>query len=187
MPLAPASSNFFQVLIDNLGQEQQDTTEITKAGEVDPAMLQDIFSLMVVAYAERREERELVIDGLASATIALASPAIRRPPGRRRPDDLVALLLTEIAAHPESVTLQGLAERFSYNPTYLSGLLHAQCVRRPSRSSFANSACFAPTSCLRTRGFPWQSPQWLGMKEPATSIGCFASTLARLRTGARRT
>jgi AraC-like DNA-binding protein len=129
MALAPASSNFFQVLIDNLGQEQQDTTEITKAGEVDPAMLQDIFSLMVVAYAERREERELVIDGLASAAIALASPAIRRPPGRRRPDDLVALLLTEIAAHPESVTLQGLAERFSYNPTYLSGLLHAQCVR----------------------------------------------------------
>ena len=116
MPLAPASSNFFQVLIDNLGQEQQDTTEITKAGEVDPAMLQDIFSLMVVAYAERREERELVIDGLASAAIALASPTIRRPPGRRRPDDLVALLLTEISAHPESVTLQGLAERFSYNP-----------------------------------------------------------------------
>lgn len=129
MALAPASSNFFQVLIDNLGQEQQDTTGMTKAGEVDPAMLQDIFSLMVVAYAERREERELVIDGLASAAIALASPAIRRPPGRRRPDDLVALLLTEIAAHPESVTLQGLAERFSYNPTYLSGLLHAQCVR----------------------------------------------------------
>ena len=129
MALAPSSSNFFQVLVDNLGQEQQGTTEIAEAGEVDPAMLQDIFSLMVVAYAERREEWELTIDGLASAAIALASPAIRRHPGRRSPDDLVALLLTEIAAHPESVTLQGLAERFSYNPTYLSGLLHEQCGR----------------------------------------------------------
>lgn len=129
MALAPSSSNFFQVLVDNLGQEQPGTTEISKADEVDPAILQDIFSLMVVAYAERREEWELALDGLASAAIALASPAIRRAPGRRSPDDLVALLLTEIAAHPESVTLQGLAERFSYNPTYLSGLLHEQCGR----------------------------------------------------------
>lgn len=129
MALAPSSSNFFQVLVDNLGQEQQSTTVITESGEVDPAMLQDIFSLMVVAYAERREEWELAIDGLASAAIALASPAISHQPGRRSPDDLVALLLTEIAAHPESVTLQGLAERFSYNPTYLSGLLHEQCGR----------------------------------------------------------
>lgn len=129
MALAPSSSNFFQVLVDNLGQEQQSTTVITESGEVDPAMLQDIFSLMVVAYAERREEWELAIDGLASAAIALASPAISHQPGRRSPDDLVALLLTEIATHPESVTLQGLAERFSYNPTYLSGLLHEQCGR----------------------------------------------------------
>jgi AraC-like DNA-binding protein len=129
MALAPSSSNFFQVLVDNLGQEQQNTTVITESGEVDPAMLQDIFSLMVVAYAERREEWELAIDGLASAAIALASPAISHQPGRRSPDDLVALLLTEIATHPESVTLQGLAERFSYNPTYLSGLLHERCGR----------------------------------------------------------
>lgn len=129
MALAPSSSNFFQVLVDNLGQEQQGTTEIAKTDEVDPAMLQDIFSLMVVAYAERREEWELTIDGLVSAAIALASPAIRHRPGRRSPDDLVALLLTGIAAHPESVTLQGLAERFSYNPTYLSGLLHERCGR----------------------------------------------------------
>ena len=129
MALAPSSSNFFQVLVDNLGQEQQSTTVITESGEVGPAMLQDIFSLMVVAYAERREEWELAIDGLASAAIALASPAISHQPGRRSPDDLVALLLTEIATHPESVTLQGLAERFSYNPTYLSGLLHEQCGR----------------------------------------------------------
>ena len=126
MALAPSSSNFFQVLVDNLGQEQQSTTVITESGEVDPAMLQDIFSLMVVAYAERREEWELAIDGLASAAIALASPAISHQPGRRSPDDLVALLLTEIATHPESVTLQGLAERFSYNPT---GLLHERCGR----------------------------------------------------------
>lgn len=129
MALAPSLSNFFQVLVDNLGQEQQSTTVITESGEVDPAMLQDIFSLMVVAYAERREEWELAIDGLASAAIALASPAISHQPGRRSPDDLVALLLTEIATHPESVTLQGLAERFSYNPTYLSGLLHERCGR----------------------------------------------------------
>ena len=129
MALAPSSSRFFQVLVDNLGQEQSGTTEISKVGEVDPIMLQDFFSLMVVTYAERREEWELVIDGLASAAIALASPAIRRRPGRRSPDELVALLLTEIAAHPESITLQGLAERFSYNPTYLSGLLHEQCGR----------------------------------------------------------
>ena len=129
MALAPSSSNFFQVLVDNLGQEQQSTTVITESGEVDPAMLQDIFSRMVVAYAERREEWELAIDGLASAAIALASPAISHQPGRRSPDDLVALLLTEIATHPESVTLQGLAERFSYNPTYLSGLLHERCGR----------------------------------------------------------
>jgi AraC-like DNA-binding protein len=129
MALAPSSSNFFQALVDNLGQEQQSTTVITESGEVDPAMLQDIFSLMVVAYAERREEWELAIDGLASAAIALASPAISHQPGRRSPDDLVALLLTEIATHPESVTLQGLAERFSYNPTYLSGLLHERCGR----------------------------------------------------------
>lgn len=129
MALAPSSSNFFQVLVDNLGQEQSGTTEISKVGNVDPSILQDIFSLMVVTYVERQGEWELVIDGLASAAIALASPAIRHQPGRQSPDELVALLLTEIAAHPESVTLHGLAERFSYNPTYLSGLLHEQCGR----------------------------------------------------------
>jgi AraC-like DNA-binding protein len=154
MALAPSSSNFFQVLVDNLGQEQPGTTEISKADEVDPAILQDIFSLMVVAYAERREEWELALDGLASAAIALASPAIRRAPGRRSPDDLVALLLTEIAAHPESVTLQGLAERFSYNPTYLSGLLHEQCGRTFSQLVREQRYASCAISCLRTPGLP---------------------------------
>ncbi|MGN0287295.1 MAG: helix-turn-helix transcriptional regulator [Atopobiaceae bacterium] len=127
LALALSSSEFLDTFVEYLGPGQTGTTEIAKQNEVDLLMLQEIFSIMVVAYAERRQEWELAIEGLASSCIALASPAIREQSDRRSPDELVGLLLTEIAAHPESVTLHGLAERFSYNPTYLSGLLHEQC------------------------------------------------------------
>lgn len=53
-------------------------------------------------------------------------------PGGEEPataEETLAVILSDIAARPESVTLADLAERYSYSQSYLSELIHERCGR----------------------------------------------------------
>ena len=94
--------------------------------EPDRDLTCDLFANAAVAYAERRAGWEQVVEALVLAVVASTAPSIPEDePGSA--EDALALILSEIDAHPESVTLGELAARYSYSQSYLSELIHERC------------------------------------------------------------
>ncbi|WP_239471615.1 helix-turn-helix transcriptional regulator [Olsenella profusa] len=97
-----------------------------EAPEPDRDLMCDLYANAAVAYAERRPGWEQVVEALALALVAATSPLVpEAEPGSA--DDALALILSEVAARPESVTLGELAARYSYSQSYLSELIHERC------------------------------------------------------------
>lgn len=118
---APTSSNLFQSLAGSISH-QSSRPWITVTPD-DASTIHDLFCLMAVIYAEKHPDWSVVLESLAMALITIL---MRRAPETRDEPDAdatVALVLQDIAAKPESVTLASLAERFSYSPSRLSTLI----------------------------------------------------------------
>lgn len=96
--------------------------------EPDRDLMCDLFADAAVAYAERRAGWEQVVEALALAITAAVSPVVPEA-APESADGALAVVLSEIDAHPESVTLGELAARYSYSPSYLSELIHERCGR----------------------------------------------------------
>ena len=86
----------------------------------------DLFAAAAVAYVERHDGWEQLVEALGVAITALVSPVIpeEAPKGA---DEVLAVILQDIAARPERASLSALARRYSYSTTYLSELIHERC------------------------------------------------------------
>ena len=86
----------------------------------------DLFAAAAVAYVERHDGWEQLVEALGVAIVALVSPVIpeEAPKGA---DEVLAIILQDIAARPERASLSALARRYSYSTTYLSELIHERC------------------------------------------------------------
>lgn len=124
MPIADEGSPLFRML----------TTVATKrhparrVNTPDPNkdLMVDLFAAAAVAYVERHDGWEQLVEALGVAIIALVSPVIpeEAPKGA---DEVLAVILQDIAARPERASLSALARRYSYSTTYLSELIHERC------------------------------------------------------------
>lgn len=124
MPIADEGSPLFRML----------TTVATKRHPVrrvntpDPNkdLMVDLFAAAAVAYVERHDGWEQLVEALGVAITALVSPVIpeEAPKGA---DEVLAVILQDIAARPERASLSALARRYSYSTTYLSELIHERC------------------------------------------------------------
>ena len=86
----------------------------------------DLFAAAAVTYVERRDGWEQVVEALGVAITALVSPVVPEE-GPKGADEVLAVILQDIAARPESASLAELARRYSYSTTYLSELIHERC------------------------------------------------------------
>lgn len=124
MPIADEGSPLFRML----------TATVTKSHPVrrvstpdpDSELMSDLFAAAAVTYAERRDGWEQVVEALGVAITALVSPVVPEE-GARSADEVLAVILQDIAASPESASLADLARRYSYSTTYLSELIHERC------------------------------------------------------------
>lgn len=108
--------------VDNLSDDS--LGPITSIQPTNPGLLCDFFKLMAVVSFERQEDWDVALESLAVALLASVlseDSEMRRKPS---PDTVVGLVIQEISAHPESASLTTLAAKYSYNPSYLSTLLH---------------------------------------------------------------
>ena len=124
MPIADEDSPLFHMLTTTAAKRHP----VRRVSTPDPnkELMIDLFAAAAVAYVERHDGWEQLVEALGVAIIALVSPVIpeEAPKGA---DEVLAVILQEISAHPESVSLSELARRYSYSTTYLSELIHEHC------------------------------------------------------------
>lgn len=128
LALSPTSLHLFSSLA-HTPKEQRHLPDWTVGRLEDRERIWELLELVTITYAERPRDWETQVDALVLALLALWS-ADRQPEAKARSmnaEMALTVALQEIAAHPESVTLAGLARRLSYHANYLSGLLHKSC------------------------------------------------------------
>ena len=123
-PIADEDSPLFRMLTTTATKRHP--ARRVSAPDPNKELMVDLFAAAAVTYVERRDGWEQVVEALGVAIVALASPAIPEE-GPKGADEALAVILQEISAHPESVSLSGLARRYSYSTTYLSELIHERC------------------------------------------------------------
>lgn len=148
--LASEDSPLFRVLTTNAGRRH--AVRHVKTPEPDRALMIDLYANAAVAYAERRDGWEQVVEALGIAVTTAISPVMPEEEPQDA-DDALAVILAKIAAHPESVSLADLAARYSYSAPHLSELIHERGGRtftEPVREQRMERAAML----LRATGLP---------------------------------
>ena len=124
MPIADDDSPLFRMLTTTAAKRHP----VRRVNAPDPnkELMIDLFAAAAVAYVERHDGWEQVVEALGVAIVALVSPVIPEE-GTKGADEVLAVILQDIAARPERASLAGLARRYSYSTTYLSELIHERC------------------------------------------------------------
>ena len=124
MPIADEGSPLFRMLTTTAAK----CHPVRRVNAPDPNrdLMIDLFAAAAVAYVERHDGWEQLVEALGVAITALVSPVIpeEAPKGA---DEVLAVILQDIAARPERASLSALARRYSYSTTYLSELIHERC------------------------------------------------------------
>ena len=124
MPIADEGSPLFRMLTTTATKRHP----VRRVNTPDPNkdLMVDLFAAAAVAYVERHDGWEQLVEALGVAITALVSPVIpeEAPKGA---DEVLAVILQDIAARPERASLSALARRYSYSTTYLSELIHERC------------------------------------------------------------
>lgn len=125
LPIAAPHSHLFRVLTSTLPKHAVRTVRMRSP---DHELLSDLFAQEAVTCAERRDGWEQVAEALGFAITAAVSPALPEEEPATA-EETLAMILSDIAARPESVTLADLAQRYSYSQSHLSELIHERCGR----------------------------------------------------------
>lgn len=88
----------------------------------DSAEVSALLEMLVIEYAAARPDTQQLLTPLALAL--LLQIARLQPPPMANMENPCDALLQYISSHYSSVTLQSLADEFSYHPNYVSALLH---------------------------------------------------------------
>ena len=123
-PIADEDSPLFRMLTTTATKRH--AVRRVNAPDPNKELMVDLFAAAAVAYVERRDGWEQVVEALGVAIVALVSPVVPEE-GPKGADEVLAVILQDIAARPERASLSGLARRYSYSTTYLSELIHERC------------------------------------------------------------
>lgn len=93
----------------------------------DVPQIRPLLEIMILEYANRREDTQQVLTSLATTLYLLVARTY--PKTGVSEDTPVNQILAYMDDHFQSVSLKELADHFSYNPNYISGLLHKETGR----------------------------------------------------------
>lgn len=130
LPLLRTDTPLFHFLIDPASDPYvHEFLHLSLQGD---CTVRTLLEMMVLEYADKKEDTQGVLKSLALAF--LMQVARRATSFHRRtppPQSMAEEMVRYIGEHPDTATLKGLAERFSYHPNYISTLL-----RRETGKSF---------------------------------------------------
>lgn len=93
----------------------------------DVPQIRPLLNIMILEYANRREDTQQVLTSLATTLYLLVARTY--PKTGVSEDTPVNQILAYMDDHFQSVSLKELSDHFSYNPNYISGLLHKETGR----------------------------------------------------------
>ncbi len=89
----------------------------------DPESVRKLLDLMIVEYANQREDTQEVLQPLTLALLMQVARDYKKTTTQEEKQSLAEQVVTYIGENYDHVTLQGLAKHFNYHPNYLSSLL----------------------------------------------------------------
>ncbi|UWP59257.1 helix-turn-helix transcriptional regulator [Ruminococcus gauvreauii] len=124
LPMISANTKLFHFLLDPSTNQFSD--EYIHYKIEDDCNIRALLEMMVVEYANRREDTQVVLKSLTLSflvQIARQYAHANREPANESPSDKIVQYIGE---HVDTVTLKEIAKRFSYHPNYVSTLLHRE-------------------------------------------------------------
>lgn len=100
----------------------------------DVPEIRPLLNLMILEYANRREDTQQLLTSLATALYLLVARTyhqnlVTNAEKNSTDETPVLQMLSYMDDHFQTVSLQELSNRFSYHPNYISGLLHKETGR----------------------------------------------------------
>lgn len=122
LPIVYTDSELFRFFIEprrNKFSDEYIHLPVTKEHAI-----RTLLELMVVEYADRNEDSQQVLKSLLQTLLLEIARRYRLERSIIKEKSLVEQILDYMEAHSDVVTLKSIAEYFSYNPNYISTLLH---------------------------------------------------------------
>ena len=127
LPMFSSNSRLFHFLIDPATNQFSD--EYIHMKIENDCNVRTLLKMMVIEYADQQEDTQEVLRPLALAFLQQIARQYAAQHEAEIPDRLSDKIIQYISTHTDSVSLKEIAKRFSYNPNYISGLLHRETGR----------------------------------------------------------
>lgn len=121
LAVAPLTSSLFRAVMDEAASKALRPWRAVRPDDAESVL--QLVRMMLVTYAERRQDWEVELDALVLALKVIIARSVPRKERRPSGPEILALVLNELNTRPESVTLSELAEKYGYSVAYLSDLL----------------------------------------------------------------
>lgn len=131
LPLLSANSKLFHFFLDPATNSFSE--EYLHFKIEDSCNIQTLLEMMVIEYANRREDTQDMLRPLALSFLTQVARQAADTGREREPECLCDRILLYISEHFDTVTLKELGERFSYHPNYISTLLTRELGKSFSR------------------------------------------------------
>ncbi|MBR1780463.1 MAG: AraC family transcriptional regulator, partial [Oscillospiraceae bacterium] len=118
LPLVYGDSELFRFFLEP--QRNRFSEEFIHLSMTRDHAMRSLLELMVLEYADRREDTQVILKALLQALLVQIARRYRLTTPRPQPQGLAEQIVQYIDAHSADVTLQDLAARFSYHPNYIS-------------------------------------------------------------------
>ena len=122
LPALSMDADMFRFFLDP--QTDKFSDEFIHLSFEKTSPVRSLLELMVIEYADRKEDTQLVLKPMVLALFMHIARRYRLERNSDQPKALSDRIVQYINAHPESVTLNEIAAHFSYHPNYVSALLH---------------------------------------------------------------
>ena len=121
-PTLYVDSDLFRFFVEP--QKQKFSDEFIHLHFAKDYTVRTILELMVIEYADRREDTQRVLKTLLQTLFLQIARRYRQENKKISPATPAEKILQYINDHSDVVTLKDIAKYFSYNPNYVSALLH---------------------------------------------------------------
>ena len=124
LPALSMDADMFRFFLDP--QTDKFSDEFIHLSFEQSSPVRSLLELMVIEYADRKEDTQLVLKPMVLALFMHIARRYRLEKTDPQPQRLSDRIVQFIGSRPESVTLKELAAQFSYHPNYVSALLHRE-------------------------------------------------------------
>lgn len=95
--------------------------------------IRSLLEMMVVEYANKKEDTQMILKPMVLTLFMMLARVYRKTRHEEKNASLADQIIQYISEHIDTVTLKQISDHFSYNPNYISSLIHKETGQTFSR------------------------------------------------------